>query len=48
MGAVTDGFEPDTDDPINENYAYDYKNLQQKVFDAMRSFFGEDVPINTQ
>lgn len=34
-------------DAINENYAYDYKNLQQKVFDAMREFFGENVPIIT-
>lgn len=23
-------------DAINENYAYDYKNLQSKVFDTMR------------
>ncbi|MBQ8300725.1 MAG: hypothetical protein IJX57_01990, partial [Clostridia bacterium] len=34
-------------DAINENYAYNYKNLQQKVFDAMREFFGEDTPIIT-
>lgn len=34
-------------DAINENYAYDYKNLQQKVFEAMREFFGADVPIIT-
>lgn len=34
-------------DAINENYAYDYKNLQQKVFDAMRDFFGADTPIIT-
>lgn len=34
-------------DAINENYAYDYKNLQQKMFDAMREFFGENVPIIT-
>ncbi len=34
-------------DAINENYAYNYKNLQQKVFDEMRAFFGEDTPIIT-
>lgn len=33
-------------DAINENYAYDYKNLQQKTFDAFREFFG-NVPIIT-
>lgn len=33
-------------DAINENYAYSYKNLQQKLFDAMRGFFG-NVPIIT-
>ena len=32
---------------INENYAYDYKNLQQKVFDTMRDFFDENTPIIT-
>ena len=34
-------------DAINENYAYDYKNLQQKVFDTMRDFFDENAPIIT-
>ena len=34
-------------DAINENYAYDYKNLQQKVFDTMRDFFDENTPIIT-
>lgn len=34
-------------DAINENYAYNYQNLQQRVFDEMREFFGEDVPIIT-
>ena len=34
-------------DAINENYAYDYKNLQQKVFDTMRDFFDENKPIIT-
>lgn len=34
-------------DAINENYAYDYKNLQQKVFDTMRDFFNENTPIIT-
>ncbi len=34
-------------DAINENYAYNYKNLQQRVFDEMRAFFGQDVPIIT-
>ncbi len=34
-------------DAINENYVYNYKNLQQKVFDEMRAFFGEDTPIIT-
>ena len=34
-------------DAINENYAYDYKNLQQKTFDAFREFFGADTPIIT-
>lgn len=34
-------------DAINENYAYDYKNLQQKMFNAFREFFGSDVPIIT-
>ncbi len=34
-------------DAINENYAYNYKNLQQKMFDEMRAFFGEDTPIIT-
>lgn len=34
-------------DAINENYAYDYKNLQQKTFDAFRDFFGANVPIIT-
>lgn len=34
-------------DAINENYAYDYKNLQQKMFDAFRDFFGANVPIIT-
>jgi len=34
-------------DAINENYAYNYKNLQQKMFDAFREFFGADVPIIT-
>lgn len=34
-------------DAINENYAYDYKNLQQKTFNAFREFFGADTPIIT-
>lgn len=34
-------------DAISENYAYNYKNLQQKVFDNVRAFFGEDTPIIT-
>lgn len=34
-------------DAINENYAYSYKNLQQKMFDAFHEFFGENVPIIT-
>ncbi|NDO20413.1 hypothetical protein FMM68_12220 [Lachnospiraceae bacterium MD329] len=34
-------------DAINENYAYDYKNLQTKMFSAMRDFFGKDTPIIT-
>ncbi|MCH5212720.1 MAG: hypothetical protein J1G06_06880 [Oscillospiraceae bacterium] len=35
-------------DAMYENYAYDYKNLQQKLFDEMRSFFGEVPIITTQ
>ncbi|MBR0366159.1 MAG: hypothetical protein IJH94_05090, partial [Clostridia bacterium] len=34
-------------DAISENYAYDYKNLQQRLFNAMREFFGEGTPIIT-
>ncbi len=34
-------------DAINETYAYSYKDLQQKIFDAFRGFFGADVPIIT-
>lgn len=34
-------------DAINENYAYDYKNLQQKTFDVFREFFSADTPIIT-
>ncbi len=34
-------------DAINENYAYDYKNLQQKMFDALHGLFGENTPIIT-
>ena len=34
-------------DAINENYAYNYKNLQQRVFDEMRAFFGAGTPIIT-
>lgn len=34
-------------DAIKESYAYDYKNLQAKVFDEMHNFFGKDTPIIT-
>ena len=34
-------------DAISETYAYAYKDLQQKLFTEMRTFFGENTPIIT-
>lgn len=34
-------------DAISESYAYNYKNLEEKLFNEMRSFFGKDTPIIT-
>lgn len=34
-------------DAVNESYAYNYQELQQKVFDTMREFFGDKTPIIT-
>ena len=34
-------------DAINENYAYNYASLEEKLFGEMRDFFGVDTPIIT-